>query len=107
MGLRAWESGRPELKPALPLSGCMILGNLINFSFVLSSIMEGHSLHVPQGKGMKSSEISKVHVIPSRRDPFHHLRREEARTFHRLQGDGFYCGGGRMDSSVGTKYSEL
>lgn len=104
MGLRAWESGRPELKPALPLSGCMILGNLINLSFVLSSIMEGHSLHVPQGKGMKSSEISKVQVIPSRRVE---SRREEAGTFHRLQGDGFYCGGARMDSSVGTKYSEL
>lgn len=68
MGLRAWGAGRPELKLALPLSGCMILGKLINLPFVLSIIIEGHSLHVPQGKGMKSSEISMVHVIPFRRE---------------------------------------
>lgn len=67
-------------------------------------IIEGQSLHVPQGKGTKSSEISKVHVIPSRREE---PRRELAETFHRLQGHGFHRGRGRMNSLVGTKYSEL
>ena len=40
--------------------------DLCRQSDTLSAIMEEHSLHAQQGKGMKSSGLSKVYVIPSR-----------------------------------------